>query len=100
MVAPKCAQSAIPEPDNWLKNILAVRAGYKYGGSNSEKLSSFHGGCGFSWHDTQLNYAFVPYGDLGNTHRISLSMKFGTTGKKPKIKKEKLRIEEEKKRKK
>ena len=34
-------------------------------------------GFGIKYLDYSLNYAFVPYGDIGMTHRISLSIKLG-----------------------
>lgn len=83
----------------WLSPLFAVRAGYKtsviadlgplagltcglglkweipgfnYRFLEMEALSSLHK-FGLKW---QLDYAFVPYGDLGYTHRISLTAKF------------------------
>ena len=61
----------------WFKDMLAVRIGYKtlivseLGG-----LAGLSAGLGFKWQDYNLDYAFVPYGDLGSTHRISISAKF------------------------
>lgn len=51
----------------------------------NNKLGDFKGlptgvvaGCGFKFSDSLImDYAYVPYGDLGDTHRISLSMKLG-----------------------
>ena len=40
-------------------------------------LAGFSGGIGVNWWATELAYAWLPYGDLGNTHYISLLMKFG-----------------------
>ena len=62
----------------WIKNIFALRLGYKYqsGANDLGSLSGLRVGCGFRWGDYGIDYAFVPYGDLGNTHRISLQAKF------------------------
>ncbi|MCB4757725.1 MAG: PorV/PorQ family protein, partial [Elusimicrobia bacterium] len=58
-----------------LPNAMAVslRAGYNNRVSN--EVSGLHGfaaGMGFAVGKTELNYAWVPFGDLEQTHRISL----------------------------
>lgn len=60
-----------------MKDIaLAARAGYK---TNTLKdlnaLSGLSAGAGFVWKRMAIDYVWVPYGDLGNTHRISLTIK-------------------------
>ncbi len=52
----------------------ALRIGYK---SNTDLgvLSGFCSGLGLVYKSIHLDYAFVPYGVLGNTHRISLRLK-------------------------
>jgi long-subunit fatty acid transport protein len=64
----------------WLiKDIIAFRAGYRYqfGSSNDYNgLANISAGVGFRYFPVTIDYAFVPYGDLGNTHRISLNIKF------------------------
>jgi tetratricopeptide (TPR) repeat protein len=35
-------------------------------------------GVGFAWQGWSLDYAFQPFGDLGNSQRISLAWRFGT----------------------
>ncbi|MFH1562549.1 MAG: PorV/PorQ family protein [Nitrospirota bacterium] len=55
------------------------------GATNVDKLGKFKGlptgvsaGCGFKFGNSLImDYAYVPYGDLGDTHKISLSMKLG-----------------------
>ena len=55
---------------------LAGRIGYK---TNTIKdlnaLSGLSTGVGFVWKRMAVDYVWVPYGDLGNTHRISLTIK-------------------------
>jgi len=41
-------------------------------------MSGLSVGAGIVWGSAKLDYAFVPYGDLGNTHRISLGYRFGS----------------------
>jgi len=62
----------------WFKNIFALRIGYKYqsGANDLGSSSGLRIGCGFRWRNYGVDYAFVPYGELGNTHRISLHVKF------------------------
>jgi len=60
-----------------MKDIrLAGRVGYK---TNTIKdlniLSGLSTGLGFVWKRIGVDYVWVPYGDLGNTHRISLTIK-------------------------
>lgn len=57
----------------WIKDIIALRAGYK---SNEDIGAGITAGIGFKRDKIQLDYAYVPYGDLGSTHRVSFGMKF------------------------
>lgn len=59
----------------WLNRILGVRAGYQLGHGADQLQSSLVGlgvGLGLRADGFSLDYAFLPYGDLGNTHRITL----------------------------
>jgi len=60
----------------WAKTSVAVRAGYSTRTKYVGGLNGFTGGVGFTYSNYSLDYAFVPYGDLGDTQRISLSLKF------------------------
>ena len=54
------------------------RAGYLLGPDNaSGGLSGFSAGLGGHWRAWQVDYAFVPKGDLGVSHIVSLSVGFG-----------------------
>lgn len=72
---------------------LALRAGYKtvssddrdavlgtnLGGGGSSGVSNLYGffmGVGFKFKSASLDYALLPYGELGNSHRFSVGMKF------------------------
>lgn len=57
----------------WIEKIVALRVGYK---SNQDVGSGFTAGLGFKVATVDLDYAYVAYGDLGNTHRISLGFKW------------------------
>lgn len=57
----------------WIQEIIALRAGYK---TNQDVAEGWSAGLGFKFDRIRLDYAYVPYGDLGNTHRIYLGMKF------------------------
>jgi tetratricopeptide (TPR) repeat protein len=54
--------------------MFAVRFGYKGSQTLDKKLTY---GLGFENPRFRLDYAFVPFGDLGDTHRISLVFRFG-----------------------
>lgn len=53
---------------------IALRAGYA---SENDADNGFTAGVGFQYNGMDLDYAYVPYGDLGNTHRVSISFGFG-----------------------
>ncbi|HEY5039748.1 MAG TPA: hypothetical protein VIJ93_11800, partial [bacterium] len=55
-----------------------LRAGYQLSDQNNEiqGLQGFTAGVGIRLGDLQLDYAYLPYGDLGTSHRISLSYLF------------------------
>ena len=60
----------------WIAEMFALRAGYK---TNVEKNtgSGISAGLGFKYKDSQIDYSYLPFGDLGDTHRLSLTLKFG-----------------------
>ncbi|MFH1541425.1 MAG: PorV/PorQ family protein [Elusimicrobiota bacterium] len=62
----------------WIKNVLALRGGYRFGYDTSS-LGDIVGlgvGSGIKIWGLTLDYAFVPFGDLSDTHRISFGTKF------------------------
>ena len=62
---------------------LFLRAGYNF--KNQDELGfmgGFSSGFGARIKNIILDYAFVPYGDLGNTHKITFSYGFGAQGRK------------------
>ncbi|MFH1282650.1 MAG: PorV/PorQ family protein [bacterium] len=63
---------------NKLKNIdLAARAGYKTTTIvDLDALSGLSAGLGCKISDIGIDYAWIQYGDLGNTHRISFLVSF------------------------
>ena len=71
--------------------LLALRTGYRtsptsqrnailgkgFGGTSGlSGLYGFFMGFGFNLKPVQIDYAMLPYGELGSSHRFSLSMKF------------------------
>jgi len=57
----------------WVVDILALRAGYRTGQDIGSGMSA---GIGLKISRINIDYAYVPYGDLGNIHRVSLRIKF------------------------
>lgn len=58
---------------------LALRAGYQFGRSKDELGSGLVGlaaGLGVKFERFALDYAYVPFGDLGDTHRMTFGMTF------------------------
>lgn len=63
---------------------LALRGGYQFNYPNDELtgMTNFTVGVGINLiKQLELDYAFVPVGDLGAAHRISVVFKFGCEGK-------------------
>lgn len=61
----------------WYKEMVAVRLGYKTTTiKDINALSGLSIGGGFRYQQYGVDYAWVPYGDLGNSHRISLVARF------------------------
>ncbi|MDO8803553.1 MAG: PorV/PorQ family protein [Elusimicrobiota bacterium] len=60
------------------RDSVFARAGYKSGG-DADSGSGITFGLGVGNPDLKFDYAFTPFGDVGNVHRISLSAKFGET---------------------
>lgn len=58
--------------------LFSVRAGYRFGfgGNNTGSFSGFTAGAGAGIGNFSLDYALVPYGSLGITHRATLNMEF------------------------
>ncbi len=68
----------------WLFDLLALRAGYKlseggqdFNPGDTNAIANLTAGLGFKLNAAQIDYAFVPLGELGLTHRVSASWKFG-----------------------
>jgi len=64
--------------ENTLFHFLALSAGYQANLTDQGLggLTGLTGGVGITARDFTLNYAFVPYGSLGDTHRLSLTYQF------------------------
>ncbi|MDI6735224.1 MAG: PorV/PorQ family protein [bacterium] len=61
----------------WPKSLTAsIRVGYKSGMSSTlGEITGFSTGLGLQHKKMALDYAFVPFGDLCNTHRVSFTIK-------------------------
>lgn len=72
-----------PNDNTWTTNIggeylyknFYFRAGYS---SINDAGSGLTGGTGFRFLKYKLDYAYVPYGDLGSSHRISFNINFSS----------------------
>jgi hypothetical protein len=62
----------------WLLNFFSVRAGYTIEAENDQgSLFGASAGVGFKFKDSCFDYCFNPYADLGQTHRLTMRLKFG-----------------------
>lgn len=68
--------------DYRLWDVLALRLGYKGQADLSNGLTY---GVSFGNRRLHLDYAFVPFGDLGNTHRMSAGWRFGRSYQKAQV---------------
>ncbi|MCG9126654.1 PorV/PorQ family protein [Candidatus Poribacteria bacterium] len=61
-----------------IANVLQLRTGYKYtfGGNDLGPLSGLRSGFGLTLKRFQVDYALIPFGVLGLTHRFSLIATF------------------------
>ena len=55
---------------------LALRTGYNSHNSNTKGLTNLSAGFGVIFKSYSFDYAFLPYGDIGNANLVSLSVKF------------------------
>ena len=62
------------------KKFFSMRVGYRhpFKAPDLGGLSNFSAGLGIRFTRMSIDYAFVPLGDLGTTHRISLNFRFKT----------------------
>lgn len=60
------------------RRAFSLRMGYRYAleRPNLGALSDFSAGAGIRFRSMAIDYAFVPLGDLGLTHRISFNIRF------------------------
>ncbi len=65
-----------------LMRTLSLRSGYRYRHTGNElgAWSGFSAGAGVSFGRLSFDYAFAPFGELGNTHRFSLNARLGRSG--------------------
>jgi len=63
-----------------IKSVLDIRGGWRFkdlfSDDRLDDISGLSCGIGFSFYRYTLDYAFVPYGALGYSHRISLTGRF------------------------
>ncbi|OGS65950.1 MAG: hypothetical protein A3J79_05665 [Elusimicrobia bacterium RIFOXYB2_FULL_62_6] len=57
-----------------LMDLLSLRAGWR---SGQDEGSGIRAGLGFRLAAVDLDYSISPFGELGNMHKLGLSMKFG-----------------------
>lgn len=62
-----------------LTRRMALRSGYRYRmyGNELGPWSGFSAGAGVAFDKLSFDYAFAPFGDLGDSHRFSINYRFG-----------------------
>lgn len=71
-----------------LTGRLALRSGYRYRlyGNELGAWSGFSAGAGVTFDKLSFDYAFTPFGVLGNSHRFSINLRFGAAAAAPSAK--------------
>lgn len=59
-------------------DLLSLRVGYRSAGADVDE--GLTAGLGVHWQALSLDYAYVPFGDLGDAHRISATVRWGGGG--------------------
>jgi len=67
--------------DTASSNGFHLRGGYQFGFD----LNGLSAGAGFRYQGISLDYAFVPYAALGNSHRFSVNYAFGSAMARPDV---------------
>ena len=79
-----------PEYQRWRQNVgmefqvfnsFALRGGYKFG----VDTGGLTAGAGFRFGAMGVDYAFVPFSELGDSHRVSANIRFGNLMPRPEI---------------
>lgn len=62
-----------------IARVFYLRGGYEISGAEKtlNGLTGLSGGVGLNLNPLQFDYAIVPYGNLGTTHRMALTLSFG-----------------------
>lgn len=65
--------------EDMLYNVLALRAGYQLNLTNPDLsgLTGLTAGFGFQIRQFMIDYAYLPFGELGSSHRFSVTFDFG-----------------------
>jgi hypothetical protein len=65
--------------EDMIQSLVALRLGYQDSLADYQAggLSGMSAGAGFLFSGFALDYAYLPFGELGSTQRLSLSYKFG-----------------------
>ncbi|PCI36289.1 MAG: hypothetical protein COB53_10060 [Elusimicrobia bacterium] len=74
---------------------VALRIGYD---GRNDAGSGITTGVGFAMGDMYLRYAFVPFGDLGDSHRVSLGVAWGAPNRMPDRTARRKRVKEKRRR--
>jgi len=62
--------------EHWLSKGFSLRAGY-ITGAEIDGMTGIQAGIGLKSRSMEFGYAYLPYGDLGTTHQVSLYTRFG-----------------------
>jgi hypothetical protein len=78
--SPDKSPSFVAGAEYWARGAVALRLGYN--GREAQEGSGLTLGLGFRAWDLEVDYSFIGYGDLGETHHVGLTYRFGRLAEK------------------
>lgn len=78
--SPTQSPSFVAGAEYWARGAVALRLGYN--GLTAREGSGLTMGLGFRAWDLEVDYSFIGYGDLGETHHVGLTYRFGQLAEK------------------
>lgn len=80
LVAPAKPLVLLLGAEYWARGTVALRCGYN--GREAKEGSGLTLGFGFRAWDMEVDYSFIGYGDLGESHHVGLTYRFGRLAEK------------------
>lgn len=80
LISPNKSPSFVAGAEYWARGAVALRVGFN--GREAREGSGLTMGLGFRAWDMEVDYSFIGYGALGETHHVGLTYRFGRLSEK------------------